>query len=144
MSRLEQRRAAFALSKVDAVRKEQEARKKDKYRTQLVKLPARLHTNGLGQTVAFYLSAGPDRVETTICGWIEEWLREAEVYPTEPSLISCITGGEGGNDEEVAGRYRQASAEARALATWLKRFAEAFLVEAEEESDVGQAAGNGE
>lgn len=115
MATLEQQRAAFALQKVESVRTE------PKYKPQLLKLPARLHNNGLGQTVAFYLSAGSGKPEVVICGWIEEWLRrEGGIYPSGSRLIDSIT-------RESEAKYREASAEVRALAVWLKRFAEAFM-----------------
>lgn len=96
---------------------------------ELVKLPARLHTSGLGQTVAFYLASGEGKPEWEICAWLERWLRQAKVYGDGP-LITWITGSapalqaQAGRTESL---YRQASAEARALAVWLKRFAEAYL-----------------
>lgn len=143
MTRLDQQRAAFALEKVESVRQHSA---RDKFRTQLVKFPARLHTNGLGQSVAFYLSAGPDSTEATICTWLEAWLQRAGIYPPDRRLIDCIVGqapvgieatqpeSEASlpdppvSGDQVAARYRQAAAESRLLATWLKRFAEAFLV----------------
>jgi CRISPR-associated protein Cmr5 len=134
MATLEQARARFALERVHSVRGGPQA---GEYKSDLVKLPARLHNNGLGQTVAFYLSAGGDSPEATICGWLGDWLsREGQPYEDlrdDQSLIDWITGHhpafEGaGDDAEVL--YRRASAEARALATWLKRFAEAFIGEA--------------
>lgn len=114
---LEQRRAAFALDKINGV-----AANAEKFKPQIVKLPARLHTNGLGQTVAFYLSAGPKKPEYEVCRWLEEWLTCAgNPYHGVPGgLIDAITTA-----DEI--KYRAASAEARALANWLKRFAEAFL-----------------
>lgn len=116
---LEQERAAFALANVESVKGGDQ---KAKYKTQLLKLPSRLHSNGLGQTVAFYLSAGSDKPEAKICQWLETWLGEGHrrIYQGRESLIHSIAG----QDED---RYREASAEARALAVWLKRFAEAFI-----------------
>jgi CRISPR-associated protein Cmr5 len=114
---LEQRRAAFALGKVESVRAEID---RAKFKTQLVKLPARLHTSGLGQTVAFYLSTGEGKPEWRICGWLEEWLRPRVPYDQNHRLIDSLTG-------ESEEKYRRAAAEARALAVWLKRFAEAYL-----------------
>jgi len=131
---LEQKRAAFALEKVELANK---GGQKAKFKTQLVKLPARLHNNGLGQTVAFYLAAGDGKPEVEICGWLEQWLRDGDgaVYrdPAGGRLIDWITGKAdtfGGTKHDPALLYRHASAEARALAAWLKRFAEAFLEEA--------------
>ena len=121
MPTLEQDRASFALAKIDSIPEGEKA----KFKTQLLKLPARLHNNGLGQTVAFYLSAGPDKPETRICGWLETWLGEKRtIYPSRQPLIQSIAGNNVNNPEA---RYRQASVEARALAVWLKRFAEAFI-----------------
>jgi CRISPR type III-B/RAMP module-associated protein Cmr5 len=123
MPTLEQRRAAFALGKVDSVK---EGKEKAKYKTQLLKLPARLHSNGLGQTVAFYLAAGAEKPEAVICGWLEAWLAEREIYPAQELIRSVAgLGLPAGSDAEA--RYREAAAEARALAVWLKRFAEAFI-----------------
>jgi CRISPR type III-B/RAMP module-associated protein Cmr5 len=127
MATLEQNRAAFALRKVDEV-KNGEA--KAKFKTQLLKLPARLHSNGLGQTVAFYLSAGRGKPEVTICNWIAEWLCQQEIY-LDTNLIGGITG-QNLPPDEAEFRYREASVETRELAVWLKRFAEAFI-EGEEE-----------
>ena len=127
MATLEQQRAEFALGKVEGIRQNE---KKAKYKTQLLKLPARLHTSGLGQTVAFYLASGSDKPESTICTWLEEWLRKAGVYGQEGPLIAWITGSAAslrGDEAKVESLYHRASAEARALAVWLKRFAEAFL-----------------
>jgi CRISPR-associated protein Cmr5 len=127
MSTLEQERAKFALERIDAVVQA----KKDlaKFKTQLVKLPARLHSNGLGQTVAFYLATGEGKPEVEICRWLETWLsRERNVYPAG-KLIHCITGSALPEGADAEAKYREASAEARALAVWLKRFAEAFIAD---------------
>lgn len=126
MSTLEQERAAFALEKIDQVKGLPD---KAKYKTQLLKLPARLHSNGLGQTVAFYLSVGKaEKPEWVICDWLQAWLRDQrKIYPPQNRLVASLagTGLPAGADAEAL--YREASAEARALAVWLKRFAEAFI-----------------
>lgn len=130
---IEQKRAAFALKKVEWVVKESE--QQAKFKSQLVKLPARLHTNGLGQTVAFYLAAGAGKPEVEICTWLKTWLQDEDkgfVYrePAGGELMDWITGkvstfqGEERDPEQL---YRRASIEARALAGWMKRFAEAFI-----------------
>ncbi|MBW8878460.1 MAG: type III-B CRISPR module-associated protein Cmr5 [Acidobacteria bacterium] len=126
MATQEQERAAFALKKVEEIDKD-----KAKFKTQLLKLPARLHNNGLGQTVAFYLSAGKEKPEVIICGWIEAWLQDRRIY-LGGRLIDNIAGQRLPPDEAEV-RYREASVEVRALAVWLKRFAEAFI-EGEEEA----------
>jgi CRISPR type III-B/RAMP module-associated protein Cmr5 len=126
MPTLEQRRAAFALAKIEGIKTSTD---KAKYKTQLLKLPARLHSNGLGQTVAFYLSAGPGKPkpETIICDWLQSWLvGEQELYPPQ-DLVKSLAGIGLGEGVDAEARYRTASTEARALAVWLKRFAEAFI-----------------
>lgn len=126
MANLEQRRASFALEKVEPVAQKPDfAASRGKYKTQLLKLPARLHSNGLGPTVAFYLAAGRNSPEATICGWIEEWLHQVGLYGNL-ELIHGVTGT-GLMEAEAEALYRRASAEVRALAVWLKRFAEAYI-----------------
>lgn len=121
---LEQERAAFALSRVEQVK---DGGRKAKFKTQLIKLPSRLHNNGLGQTVAFYLSAGRDEPEWQICQWLGDWLGDGHrgIYSGREPLIHHIAD----RGEDL---YREASAEARALAVWFKRFAEAFIQGEEE------------
>lgn len=122
MARRDQDRAGFALRKIDEVKKLKPGARV-KFKTQLLKLPARLHTNGLGPTVAFYLAAGSGKPEVAICGWLQEWLSSPPVgIYTQGRLIQKIATGSEAD-------YRLASAEVRALAVWLKRFAEAFLEE---------------
>lgn len=120
----DQERAKFALARIN-----EGGGDREKLRTQVVKLPARLHTSGLGQTVAFYLASTQRSPEARmICQWLQEWLGpdHAGVFAYAPAsapavaLIEAITGG-------TPHQYRRAAGEARALAVWLKRFAEAFI-----------------
>ena len=129
MTTIEQERAAFALGKVEL---EETMAKRAKYRTQLLKLPARLHTNGFGQTIAFLLAQGDNTPERAVHNWLEEWLRIRNCYRQELRLIHAITGRGLTEDEDAEQLYRQAASEIRALSIWLKRFAEAFLVNASE------------
>lgn len=129
MQTLEQMRAAFALERIDQVKGGSD---RSQYKTNLLKLPARLHNNGLGQTVAFYLTAGPGKAEWIICGWLQDWLSRSKergpaIYPPGLDLIRCVSGKDLPKDKDAELLYRQASDEARAIAVWLKRFAEAFI-----------------
>jgi len=143
----EQRRARFALERAKSV--EPRGKKvRAKFRTQLLKLPARLHTNGLGQAAAYLRAQKESSAEREIYQWLADWLKESGRYQTNQLLNEIVGGGNAGtaaptpasndpnveaNDPpDVAGQYRAASAEARRLASWLKRFAEAFLAEIEE------------
>lgn len=131
MANVEQQRAAFALDHVYSRRGTPSA---DKYLIELRKLPARLHTSGLGQTIAFYLSEGPGSPEATICDWIGAWLQSKQIYSHPKGVMHAIAADTEGT------RYRRASAEARALAVWLKRFAEAFLTASDTPADRGVPA----
>lgn len=119
MSTLELDRAKFALEKINGIKT---AENHDKFRIEMRDLPARLHSAGLGQTVASLLASRQDhKARGTIYDWLEEWLRKPPVnYPGTSGLIDCIVGN-------LPAGYMAASREARALATWLKKFAEAFI-----------------
>jgi CRISPR type III-B/RAMP module-associated protein Cmr5 len=124
VSSLELRRARFALEKVKSITKEPNS---DRYKSELRDLPARLHTAGLGQTVASLLASGssnPPRQK--IYSWLEEWLRQPPIqYPSDRRLIDCIVGSV--PESTSLPEYTATSREVRALSTWLKKFAEAFI-----------------
>ena len=120
MSTLELERAKFALEKINGVK---DAADHAKYRIELRDLPARLHSAGLGQTIASLLASADNKPRQTIYTWLQEHLRKRPVgYPAGSKLIDCIVGAAETNTD-----YMTASREARALATWLKKFAEAFI-----------------
>lgn len=123
-----QKRAQFAYEKVSTLRHNGNApsSRESSFRTRLIDLGTQLHTNGLGQTVAFYMSKenkeeGAYR-ETLI--WLRDWLAENErnifQNPGQRKLIDLIT-----QSDAIA--YRKASVEAKEIALWFKRFAEATL-----------------
>ena len=129
MSTLELDRAKFALEKIFTVR---DCENRDKFLTELRDLPARLHTAGLGQTVASLLaSAREHNARKTIYDWLEVWLSKPPIkYPIDTrvgrGLIDCIVGRNQPADATPVS-YLAASREARAVAVWLKKFAEAFI-----------------
>jgi len=133
MSTLELERAKFALQKIKEIENGDD---RDLYKTELRDLPARLHSAGLGQTVASLLaSQQKHKARKAIYDWLGEWLRKPPIsYPVGKStaLIDCIVGRNLPSDAKPAS-YMAASREARALATWLKKFAEAFIVEKKKE-----------
>lgn len=125
MPTLEQRRASFALK---CIRSDDVKPRQSDYLIELRKLPANLHTLGLGQTAAMLLADGdkkPHRVK--IYGWLEQWLKQPPVSYPNRSLIDSITGIDDPAAEALQSKYPAASREARAVAVWLKKFAEAFL-----------------
>jgi CRISPR type III-B/RAMP module-associated protein Cmr5 len=120
---IDQTRAGFALSKIESVKDHPESAK---FASELKDLPARLHSGGLAQTAATFLKK-KEAARRTIYGWLEEWLRKNPVgYPADVTLIEAIAG-KNIPPADVESRYREASREARAIANWLKKFAEAFL-----------------
>jgi hypothetical protein len=139
---IEQKRARFALERIEWVLHDQEMRKKrQNFLIELRHLPAQLHWGGLGQAAASF--ADPkNEPRRKIYEWLQDWLRKSRIYSVaggeQPSLIHAITGG-GGNDD-LQNRYVAATREARALAVWLKKFAEAFLPEPAKGEDHGASA----
>jgi CRISPR type III-B/RAMP module-associated protein Cmr5 len=130
---LEQRRAKFALGKIERVLHDPEMKKnRTSFLIDLRHLPAQLHWGGLGQTAASLLADPEKKQRKEIYAWLEAWLRETGIYTAgkgpQPPLIHAIAGS--GDNEQLQRRYVEATREARALAVWLKKFAEAFLREA--------------
>ena len=115
---LEQRRAAHALAKI----KELEKKGKDEYghfQSYVSSLPASIVMNGLGQAMAFELSAGKEH--KLLHDVVEDWLcNHSGVFTNEKVLMKAIT--ENGQRE-----YVHAQAEALAYLEWLKKFARAYL-----------------
>ena len=128
---LDQKRAKFALGKVESVlANPQLSGKRQKFLIELRHLPAQLHWGGLGQTAASLLADQDNEARQQIHKWLEEWLRESGIYAPQPGgkvpkLMQAITGRDG--FEALQDRYVAATREARAIAVWLKKFAEAFL-----------------
>ncbi|MBP7547757.1 MAG: type III-B CRISPR module-associated protein Cmr5 [Corallincola sp.] len=118
---ISQRRAAFALSKVQAKvgRPDDEVKK---YKTVANAIPSYIQRNGIGQAMAFALSKKEREV-----GWhwayecLQEWLRqEFRAQLSKPTLIEGLTSC----DMQT---YRLAQAEALAMLVWLRKFARAML-----------------
>ncbi len=113
---LEQKRAAHALTKI----KELE-RKKDygHFQSYVSSLPASIVMNGLGQAMAFELSAGKEH--KMLYDIMQDWLcNKSGVFTDETDLMQAITGN--GQRE-----YVRAQAEALTYLEWLKKFARAYL-----------------
>jgi CRISPR type III-B/RAMP module-associated protein Cmr5 len=144
MPTIEQKRARFALEKVQGVLHDRDLTKlRQKFLIELRHLPAQLHWGGLGQAAASLLADPKNQPRKSIYDWIEDWLRESGRYRVagdqQPTLIQSITGS-GGHDALQA-RYVAATREARAIAVWLKKFAEAFLPEPEKSDTKGDHHG---
>lgn len=141
---MEQKRARFALERVEEVLRDQHLKGlRKKFLIELRHLPAHLHWGGLGQAAASLLADPKNEPRTTIHKWLEDWLRQSGIYRVagnkQPTLIQSVTGS-GGHDA-LQDRYVAATREARAIAVWLKKFAEAFLREQEKAEKKGDDHG---
>jgi len=109
---LEQERAGQAWRDVGSVSKSLG----DKYGSQARKLPARIQTNGLGQTLAFLRSKPDNQAMRKLYGHLSAWVMKR--MEANGDLLEAVTSWS--SDE-----YRRATAEVLAYALWLRRFAEA-------------------
>lgn len=110
----EQGRAAQAWKDVSSDVKEGFAKE---YKALAASASADIQTNGLGQTLAFWLSKGKDE-HTTLYSHVSTWVisRMGE----NGDLLQWIT-------QTDSTHYRRATVEALAFLGWLKRFAQAEL-----------------
>jgi len=123
---LEQRRAAIALETVNRIKgKGYEG----KFRSYVVRLPASIVMNGLGQALASELAAAgrgevgksDKEAHESLYEAIKNWLlAERKIYPEKSDLMNAIVSGS-------QDQYVLAQAEALAYLEWLKKFSQAFL-----------------
>ena len=112
----EQERAAQAWKDVrDDVKGKKEFA--SEYKALAASAPADIQTNGLGQTLAFWLSKGKGEHKTLyrhLSTWVVQKMGQGD------DLLRWIT-------QTDSTRYRRATVEALAFLGWLKRFAQADL-----------------
>lgn len=134
---LDQQRAIYAQNCIEAV-KARPQKEKDKLLGLVQNLPVRTRHHGLGQTMAF-LCAKVERNESgtikggdphsVVYGWLSSWLssKDTDKHP-------CAVYGGGDLLDAILlcnlVQLRRATAEAIALAGWLKLLGEARLVAA--------------
>lgn len=119
----EQKRAQFALSRVQDVKNTQ-VHIAARYRQQIMRLPAMILASGLGQTLAFLKAksdGGRKRNEHDVAyRHLDEWVRLQLKLPGD--LLEEVTRMD-------VSQYRVAQTEALAVLGWLKRFAEAEIAD---------------
>jgi CRISPR-associated protein Cmr5 len=122
----EQERAGAAWDCVDNVNKLPDEKFKKEYRSNALKLPSLILTNGLGQTLAFLKSKGKrdlSKSEEKVYRDLEDWLKR-------PGVINWGTA-QGELIERImkinSDKYRLVTTETLAFINWLKRFADAAL-----------------
>lgn len=85
-------------------------------------------TNGLGQTLAFFISKGKSKEYSLLYAHLNEWLSDNIVWTenqdSDNSLIERVI-------HEKSQGYRVATEEALAFLAWVKRFATALAKEGE-------------
>jgi CRISPR-associated protein Cmr5 len=125
----DQQRAKFAYEAVSKIKDKGDAQN---YKTLAKNLGVQVLQNGLGQTVAFLMSkaeGNKDSPHGVLLEQLTEWLivkREILAAPAgdmqgTEKLINVLI-------EASRNNWRRAENETFAMATWLKRFAEALLV----------------
>jgi CRISPR-associated protein Cmr5 len=123
---LQQRRAAMAWKQIEETDRRDY---KNKYGSLVRGLPARIQTDGLGQTLAFLLAkAKNDRNNEHYAAYehLSAWLGANEQFGFGKGAFEWLL-------QQDSDTYRQAAAEAQAYLGWLKRFAEAKGWKADEE-----------
>lgn len=121
MQTLQQQRAKYALNRVNDAIKDKVNQKE--YKSYAASLPAMIHTNGLGQAVAFFRSKGKNDTHFALYKLLSDWLTQADQpYYGYKDLLEGIVN-------EDMQQYRLAQMEAQALMSWVKKFAKAFMGE---------------
>lgn len=140
MQTMQQQRAKYALERVNKVVENTEIH--SEYKSYASNLPAMIHTNGLGQAVAFFRSKGAfhknecdrsskERAYYLLYMTLSDWLcsngTTLNPMPQQPfsrfdDVLDAIT-------QSNMREYRLAQAEAQMLMDWVKKFAKAFMVD---------------
>lgn len=121
---LSQRRAAFAIERVGAVKDEGYAQA---FRSYASSLPSMIQMNGFGQALAF-IHSKKDPAYKALYGLVSDWLvMDDQPYANQHDVLGGVT-------RMGMSRYRLAQTEALALLEWVKRFASAFI-EAKKDGD---------
>lgn len=129
MSRsVQQLRAAYALTKVQAVVTSEKDDVQRRFKAYSNSLPAMIQMNGIGQAMAFAYQKKNGNNSSEAKGWcllfavVEEWLvKERRLWgSSQADLMPAITQG---NQQQ----YQLAQAEAQALLSWIKDFARAEI-----------------
>jgi CRISPR type III-B/RAMP module-associated protein Cmr5 len=131
-----QRRAAFALERINAFRDPacnlSKERKPEKMSMHIHKTPIRILNNGLGQALAFLLADNEGKTDTErkesgqLYKWLQDWLCgectaewPCRIYQREDLIAELLA-----SDRRD---YIRAQEEMLALFDWLAKFADAYL-----------------
>ena len=121
---MDQERAEFALTKIQAILGGSDKSHKVEVRRYLNNLPALIRMNGLGQALAFFRMKGEGTAHEAIYRMVGAWLCDASskgrIFSESADALSAIT-------QSDMAHYMAAQNEALALLQWLKKFAVALL-----------------
>ncbi|CAH1388341.1 type III-B CRISPR module-associated protein Cmr5 [Candidatus Nitrotoga sp. M5] len=124
MQTMQQRRAKYALEKVEAAKNNGISQKE--FKSYAASFPPMIQMNGLGQAAAFYRSKGSEenakgKAYLALYKLLSGWLKEpGQPYAGSDDLLKGITS-------ENMHTYRLAQAEALLLLDWVKKFAKAYM-----------------
>ncbi len=139
---IQQRRAKFAMDRINDLLalegNEQFTQEQQKnFNSYASSLPAMIHTNGLGQALAFCRTKGSNRglaeseakkrSYNALHGMVSDWIcKESRIYAgyENQEVLKAITG-------EDMQHYQLAQTETLMLMSWVKKFAKAFLADEE-------------
>ncbi len=121
---IQQQRAKYALDEISKLPKALKADDQKEFISYASGLPAMIHTNGLGQAMAFCKLKGKDRAAyKKLYELISAWLCQSpQIYADCRDILEGIT-------TKDLQSYQLAQAEAVVLMSWVKKFAKAFLAE---------------
>ena len=121
---MDQERAEFALTKIQAILGGPDTSQKVEVRRYLNNLPALIRMNGLGQALAFFRMKGEGTAHEAIYRMVGAWLCDASskgrIFSESADVLTSIT-------QSDMAHYMAAQNEALALLQWLKKFAVALL-----------------
>ncbi|MHA2616642.1 MAG: type III-B CRISPR module-associated protein Cmr5 [bacterium JZ-2024 1] len=130
---MEQKRASYALSKIQEV---MQSDFQGKYSSYARKLPTMIVSNGFGPTLAFIKSKSSGesmsaQAYETLYQHLNDWQRLRQLLGLTHANDDLLDSGILGRNA-TSSSYRLATMEALKLAEWLKRFSEAYLKKEEE------------
>ena len=121
---MDQERAEFALTKIQAILGGPDTSHKVEVRRYLNNLPALIRMNGLGQALAFFRMKGEgtahEAIYRMVCAWLCDASSKGRIFSESTDALSAIT-------QSDMAHYMAAQNEALALLQWLKKFAVALL-----------------
>lgn len=121
----QQRRAAFALACIQKLAGEwkEHTDKQKEFNSYASAMPFMIHTNGLGQTAAFYRrkGTGTDNTYYRLYTLLGDWLSQpGQPFNGKPDLLEGVT-------QSDLDHYMAAQVEALLFLDWVKKMSSAFL-----------------